>query len=396
MITHKHPYIPRNFSIFKIQVFEVVPDIRQNYLCCILSHRSDQIFKISNFLKINTKHIQGVFAQIHNSLLVGKHMHEQLINLIFNNHHFILRYELIKIHQDILDGKPLSTSLARLLSQEYSVLAALMVEAEKGNGFENAIHEISNAITRLSQQKTNLFNLFIPTCITFAVSLYFAFLLASLYIAPRVAVINIVGGEIPFFISIYQQLFNSSSSLYYMLTMLVAFFVIVTCWSLFRSTKFYPRLFYLIELYIPVLGNMQKSLCSLLLIRSLAIGFKSNLRMINIIHQAAIHNRHKVLKNRLYNVIDSIKNGELPIIAVTKSKLLPFRYRYLFNQLLREADSSTGINNILRLGESEIKRFYVLIREGTRATLYSSVIAFNLASLWAYIYTSIEYGKYTI
>ncbi|HJN38437.1 MAG TPA: hypothetical protein QF353_06670 [Gammaproteobacteria bacterium] len=354
------------------------------------------IFKYTPLLRVSTKHIQGVFAQIHNSLLVGKHIHEQLINLIFNNNHFSLRYELINIHQDILDGKNLSIALSGLLSQQYSVLAALLVEAEKGDAFEDAIHETSNAITRLSQQKSNLFNLLIPFLVFLTVSIYFAHLLSSLYITPRLALISLVGGDAPWFIRIYNSIFASESTLETLLEIAFICFFVIVAYSTFRSSRYYPKLFYKAELMLPVVGNIQKSLCSLLLIRALAIGFKSNLRMVNIIHQAAIHTKHKVLKNRLLTSISFIKKGELPISAVTRSRLLPFQYRYLFNQLLREADSTTGINNILRLGESELKRFYVLVKEGTRSVLFIILISMNMTTLYAYIGASIAYSKYTV
>ena len=58
-------------------------------------------------------------------------MHEQILSLIFNSSKLMLKYELICIHQDLLNGKPFAESLSRFLGQEYSVLGALLVEAEK-------------------------------------------------------------------------------------------------------------------------------------------------------------------------------------------------------------------------------------------------------------------------
>jgi type II secretory pathway component PulF len=354
------------------------------------------IFKHLPFSRIKVQHIQGVFSQIHNALNVGKHLHEQTIALIFNNPQFTLRHELICIHQDILDGKHLSISLSKFLGNQYSVLASLLVESEKRDSFESAIHEVSNAISQLAEQKIGLINLVISFFSSIIVSIYFAHLLASLYIAPRVGLIKLVGGKIPTYINYYHTLFAAPSTLTFLVKVLISLFIVILAFASFRSTKYYPKILYRIEIMLPIIGNYQRSLTALLLIRGLGIGFKSNLRMVNVLHQASLHTRNKVIKERLVLALDYIKQGNLPIIAVTRSKLLPFRYRYLFNQLLREADSSTSINNILKLANIELKQFYTLVKEGTKSSLLALIIGFNVSSLWAYIYTSIEYNKYMV
>ena len=79
-------------------------------------------------------------------------------------------------------------------------------------------------------------------------------------------------------------------------------FIFLTMYSFIRATKHYPK-FMRIELLLTCYRNVSKSLNALLLIRTLGIGFKSNIRMVNVLTEASIRTKHKVIRERISDAL---------------------------------------------------------------------------------------------
>ena len=83
----------------------------------------------------------------------------------------------------------------------------------KKDAFEPAVNEVSIAITQLAEQRMGFLNLIVSVFTTSVIWVYFAHLLASLYMQPRIMIIKLSGGQVPFFIQFFHDMFVAKSTL---------------------------------------------------------------------------------------------------------------------------------------------------------------------------------------
>lgn len=339
------------------------------------------IFFLSHFplTWLSVKKLQDLITQLHNNIELNQGTSKSLLVMIAKNHYFLSRYYLTCMHHDIENGVPFSKAILHFFEDENPFYASLIQEAENGSKLKMILNNISNMLLIKASSRFQLIRIVLPALIA---------IIICLYIGKELSY-NITGArynQILYFHNFFPELYSYSNLMalyesifqvdhFYSLIAKISFFMFlfILSFNLFRASRFYPKLFYMIELNIPFIAQKQKKLISIELFKLIAISRLSNMNIYQSLHRAKLNIKNTYINSKIDQVLSKIDDGHAPLNALKSISIIPIRTHYLLDRLVN-SQNQHDLLTVSELCSKEYDLALKLLNETYRLILIVIVI----------------------